>query len=109
MSIKRPSVLTLAGRRVKVLWVRGLKDLDRRGHEAGGDYGQDTIRVALGMTPSGERVTVLHELIHHCAERGKASVSRADEERMIGSIDGWLLLALRENPELVEWLMEEDP
>lgn len=94
------------GVKVVVKWVRSLGTF-AAGYEVGGDYGQNTIRIARGQTRSSMRATMVHELMHHCIERSGIKLAVREEERLVGALDSFFLLALRENPDLVAWLTEE--
>jgi hypothetical protein len=62
------------------------------------------------------RDTVLHELQHaiygntilHSHSSVKVRAAVADEEGTIRTLTPWLLMLLRDNPGLVEWLMKEE-
>lgn len=95
------------GRIVRVRWLRSIGTF-AAGYEVGGDYGDSTIRILTGQTRNAQRAVFLHELLHHCVERAGLKLPAREEERFINAVDSFLLAALRENPDLVEWLTETD-
>lgn len=104
---ERLTHLTVDGVTVRVQWLKHIGTF-AAGYEQGGDYGQNVIRLIKGQTRNGVRATMLHELMHHCIERSGIKLASREEERIIGALDSFLLAALRENPELVAFLTEED-
>jgi hypothetical protein len=79
------------------------------GHGVGGEYhrmssGKPLIIIDSWMPSRATKATLLHELLHHCMERGGSPLSKTEEERVLDCIDSWLFVALRENPELVAYL-----
>lgn len=85
----------------------------RRALDADGElYGRTEeqrllITIAPGRAPSQERDTLLHELLHalwsHCA----LDQDDDEQERIVRSLAPWLLAALRDNPQLVAFLLAE--
>lgn len=61
------------------------------------------IRVARGLSPLRERETVLHELLHACWEQ--AQLPNKYEEKVVSRLHGPLFSLLRENPDVVDWLL----
>ena len=85
--------------------------INTEGHEAFGrtHHKAQTIQLAEGQGADQEADTVLHETLHACfAISGiGASVSTAEEERIVAAISPLLLDTLRRNPELVAYLLGE--
>jgi hypothetical protein len=67
------------------------------------------IRYYVEQAPEMLRSTVLHEIMHACANLGGSEDGSEDaftEEQWIRRIEGALFGVLRDNPELVAYLME---
>ena len=80
------------------------------GYTVGGEYKGGKIYIHLAQTREDMRRTVLGELMHHLWARSKLAhmFSEKTEEAVVHELEGWLLAVLRENPELVQYLMRED-
>lgn len=108
---KLPRIVALEERHADVTQVR----LGRlpTGHQKGGDYsrrGPFAIRIAQGSTSGEARYALLHESLHFCWERSGLGeqYSDATEESIISGLSGWLMVLLRENPDLVEFVTAEE-
>lgn len=107
--MKPPPSIMVDGVRIQVRLKKRLGEFSG-GHGVGGEYhrmkhGKPAIVIDSSMTSRATRGTLLHELLHHCMERGGSPLSRLEEERVLDCIDAWLLEALRGNPDLVAYLM----
>lgn len=51
------------------------------------------------------REVLLHETLHGCFNAGALALPNAQEERLVGAITGPLLQTLRDNPDLVAFLL----
>lgn len=76
----------------------------------GRDYGwTEPRRLLITLAPrqaAGQlRDTLLHEVLHACWSQCALDVDADTEERIVGALAPWLLLTLRENSELVEFLL----
>jgi hypothetical protein len=78
------------------------------------DYSQ-RIEISTGGGPDNTRTTVLHEILHQCLRvtgcdpDADAKASLEDiEERAVTAMAGPLLATLRDNPELVDYLLSAD-
>ena len=65
------------------------------------------IQLAIGQAPGNLRDTLLHEVLHACWHTASLSSSAADEEEVCSRLSTVLLSVLRENPQLVEFLVED--
>jgi hypothetical protein len=54
-----------------------------------------------------ERETFLHELMHCCAHLGCFAEDDLGEEEWIARTSPWLFSVLKDNPEVLEYLLEE--
>lgn len=84
----------------------------RRGSliELGDVYGvtvERELRITLSDRQAAAqlRETVLHELLHAIWSKVPLDQDDAEQERIIGSLSPWLLGVLRDNPELVAFLL----
>lgn len=72
------------------------------------------IVIANNMSKSKQQITLLHEILHAMRmvfENGMPATGADFEEWehfFIGVYENGLLMFLRDNPEIVEWLEEED-
>ena len=63
------------------------------------------IVIKEGMDPLMERDTIVHEHLHAIWDAaGVRSVGDLDEETVVGLLAPWVLMFLRDNPELVGYL-----
>ena len=78
--------------------------------EEDGEYcaASQRIRVQKDAKPLYKRVVVLHELIHACYEHSGSPPEPLAEEQVALLISRRLLPILRDNPNLVKYLTEED-
>lgn len=91
----------------KVLWSQ--RSVDRLA--GGGAIGvsvekAQTMAVAGDLVAMFERETFLHELMHSCISA--AGVAPASEELLVSVLAPRLLGVLRQNPGVVEFLLEDD-
>jgi hypothetical protein len=70
------------------------------------DKGHQSIAVHPWQSPRRMRVTVLHEVLHACADVVGVDDDKA-EERVVTVLAPALLAVLRDNPRLVGWLTGE--
>ena len=66
------------------------------------------IQLAIGQAPGNLRDTLLHEVLHACWHTAGLSSGAADEEEVCARLATLFLSVLRENPQLVAFLTEED-
>lgn len=69
----------------------------------------EVILLDPGMSCNMEKETVLHEALHGVwnAALGTVTFSEKDQEKAVRSLAPWLIMFLRDNPELIEWMQEE--
>ena len=105
----KPKTLKIDGQTVAVEWDMALGRF-AQGYPLGGDYKKNRIRIAKGMTRSQVRKTLLHELMHHLWERADlhSVLSVKTEELVIDSLDAWMFTVLNENPDLRDFLFEDE-
>lgn len=104
--MKRPPLpkrLLVDGQPVTIVRRRLRRFVD--GYAKAGEHTLGRITVATGLTRDGERATIVHELIHEFMRQADAQIAKKDEEYVLSQIDGRLVDALRENPELVRFLL----
>lgn len=95
--------------------------LDKEGARNGEEYaghshaGRQVIVIGEDLAVDYEAETLLHEVLHQCLRvagadpDGDAAAGVKDvEERMVGTTAGVLLAALRDNPDLVVYLLGLD-
>jgi len=66
------------------------------------------IAVTPGKAEDFGRSTLLHEILHACVQASSPVVDSEHEEAMVAAITAPLLGVLRENPEIVDYLITED-
>jgi hypothetical protein len=71
-------------------------------------FRRSLIHISKKQSPSSERDTLLHEVLHAvCYESGLSlvlGIGDEDEERIIRILAPWLLTVIRDNPHLIEQL-----
>lgn len=105
----KPTKIQVAGDTIEVEWDAKLGRLTE-GYGIGGTHRAGKIHISGGLVPNGERVTLFHELLHNLWEKATLDrfLSTKTCELVLDGLDGWILLMLRSNPELVEFLMRDD-
>lgn len=85
-----------------------------------GNYGytldtQNVIVIDVNMHITKKKVTILHEVLHaarmvfdNSVKPKKTDDFEAWEHYFIGVWENSLIMVLRDNPELLEWLLEKD-
>lgn len=115
---KLPSIIRIGHLRYRVL--RDNAAVDKASVKARSSYAgfsnpcEQRIGVRSDMQPDWEAETVLHEVLHQCLRvcgvdpdrDAKAGVEDV-EERAVAAIAGPLLDALRDNPDLVAYLLDD--
>ena len=106
----RPKFLRIGPYNWKVKW--GHSDVLRfhpYGDACGAcDEASLTIAVSPGQAEDYGRSTLLHEILHACVRASSPDIDDEQEEKMVSALTGPLLGALRDNPELIEYLTSED-
>jgi hypothetical protein len=64
-----------------------------------------TIAVDPGRHEDYARATLLHEILHACIRGSDPTLDDEHEETAVAAITGPLLAALRDNPELIDYLI----
>ncbi len=102
----KPTSFTLEGKRVDIRWKSWLVKGGRRifGLYEAGAAARPRISVDDGIPLYDQRVTLMHETMHHCMRLAKTKLPKAQEEEFCDAIDAWLVVLLQENPKLVEFL-----
>ena len=84
---------------------------NNRGLLGATDNEDTTIYIKRCQSPSSKRDTLLHEVLHALiwlsGYNHSTRLSFEKEERLVRSLAPWILAALRDNPELVRYLLEE--
>jgi len=100
-----PPLITLEGDRIPVRFAR--PKTVSTGHLQLGEFKNGKITLHPGMTAADERATLIHEILHAIITRAECKVPKKIEEYVLSSIDTWIVVLFRENPELVKYLTEE--
>jgi hypothetical protein len=105
-----PKQVRLDGKIIEVVLRGGKPSRLKAGYTLSGEYKGGKIYVHRKQTKEDLRRTFISELMHHLWERSKLSeiYTRATEEAVVHELEPWVLQVLRENPEMVEYLIEED-
>jgi hypothetical protein len=106
---KKPTRIRIEEDVLPVEWEVRLGRL-AEGYARAADYGQGRIRMGRGNARRWQRTHLMHEVVHHLWKKAALSdvLSTKTEELVIESLIPWLVLMMRQNPELVEFIMEED-
>jgi hypothetical protein len=112
MAHQRVRSLKIGAHRWDVFWSRRAVRLllEDPKEDAGGACRVDMQALAvvpLPDAPTMERQVLLHELLHACFSFTDVNVEYDTEELMVATVAGPLLQTLRENPDLVSYLLEE--
>ena len=112
MRSRRPRVLRIGAHTWRVRWSAAdvARLLDDPQDQAQGAMNSDSLEIAVEPTKSREkeRAVLLHEVLHACVESSDPGLSYEDEERAVAAITAPLLHALRTNPTLARYLLEDD-
>jgi hypothetical protein len=102
--VKRPSAVTVLGRRVRLQWKKkeSMKDCVGEWHAVRG-----RVDIRRGQLPVDEADTVLHELMHAILHHQGREGDVEQEEVYVRALATGTLMLLRTNPELAEWLLRE--
>ena len=65
------------------------------------------IAVDPGKAEDYARATLLHEILHACIRSSDPTLDDEHEETVVAAITGPLLSMLRDNPEVVDYLMDD--
>jgi len=109
MSTSKRLELDVDGEKVTVDFVKKVGQFPQ-GYSMGGDYDRVKRRIRINSTQTrgGQRAALMHELIHHAFVKSGITIGRKTEELVADGLDAWLALMLHRNPELVDFLTEED-
>lgn len=66
------------------------------------------IEITKGQSASQKRDTVLHEVLHAIIEQGSTFIEDHVEEALVRDISPLLLGVLRENPNLLKFLLDKE-
>ena len=113
---ERPKRYRIDGEQVDIRWRAALRRF-KDGYPTAGRYTPETgkaravIEIAPGQTFEDERRSLLHEMLHDCADRGgvRAFMKLKDEELFVTAVEAWLFRALEQNPDVIAWLTERRP
>lgn len=98
--------LRLIGKRHRIEWDVAVLQ-DENGNDLDGLFHQNKklIQIAAGQTHDDERETLLHEMLHALETQMNAEIAEAKLRQLAVG----LYAALRDNPKLVAYLLEEEP
>ena len=71
------------------------------------DMGSMSIAVDPGKHEDYARATLLHEILHACIRSSDPRLDEDNEETVVAAMTGPLLSMLRDNPEVVDYLMDD--
>lgn len=66
-----------------------------------------SIAVDPGKHEDYARATLLHEILHACIRSSDPTLDDEHEETVVAAMTGPLLSMLRDNPDIVEYLMDD--
>jgi hypothetical protein len=95
-------------------WARYVNDGTGKDRAGFSDHNTLVIAINPGLAPDQKAETLIHEVLHAAWWIGsvgslEALKDDADvEEFVVSHLSPWLLMTLRDNPELVEYLREPD-
>lgn len=100
--VKRPTSVRLTGRRFKINWI----DNDEFHEHFMGRYieSKAEIQISVNCGPDAVKATVIHEIVHDLDRQAGTGL----DERGVNAIAILLFAVLRDNPELVNWIMSEE-
>ena len=107
--MKEPKRINIEGDHVTVEW--GCTKLGRLGGAyKAGDYLRGKIRVSHGMTLRSKQAVLLHEELHDLWKRAGLDVTVPEryEEIVIDGLASWLLVFIRQNPDVLRFLQQEE-
>jgi hypothetical protein len=106
--MSRPKVVRIAPYNWDVAWSRNTVLHFHPEEDACGacDAASLTIAIDPGDAEDYNRATLLHEILHACLRSSDPAVDDEQEEMVVAAITGPLLSALKDNPELIEYLTE---
>lgn len=82
-----------------------LSEIALDGYNGGTNFNNRVIAIDGNITLDGQRETLLHEVLHCTLDlTGLRSMGKDEEENLVASLSPWLLMVLRDNPELVKFL-----
>jgi hypothetical protein len=100
----RPKRLTLIGKRHRIEWDCDLREGDDVLISGYFHLSKKLIQVAAGQTHDDERETLLHEILHALEVQMDAEIP----EPKLRQLAVGLYAALKDNPKLVTYLLEEE-
>lgn len=102
--MKRPALITVLGRQVRLRWrpKQSMPDAVGEWHAQDG-----RIDIRRGQHGIDEADTVLHEVMHAVLHHQGRENGGEVEETYVRALATGTLLALRDNPVLAEWLLRE--
>ena len=106
--MSRPRKVRIGHTVWKVLWSQRAVDklVGKPGAAVGVSVGgQQTLAIAGDLIADVERETFLHELLHSCISN--AGLAPSSEELLVSVLAPRLLGVLRQNPGVVEFLLDE--
>lgn len=107
----RPSEVKIGLFTWRVSWGRrAVTRLVGKAGRAGGACSTEHLELAVEPLPKAglvERSVLLHEVLHACFADSAYPMSMKEEERVVATLTNPLLSALRDNPTLVQYLLED--
>lgn len=105
----RPSALRISPHNWSVKWSHAEVLKFAPDNDAAGitDHGSLTVAVNPGKAEDYNRLTLLHEILHVCARTADLRLSYEQEEQFVAGVTSPLLDFLRQNPEVLAYIIAE--
>lgn len=104
MSVQTPTVVRIGAQTWRIKRRKQITHRKRRMY--GVTYAESaTIELACDVAPCQARDTMLHELLHACASNTPHGLTYEQEEAFIAGVTPFLLTALRDNADLMLFLL----
>lgn len=105
--MSKPRRLRIGAHIWTVLWSK--RAVEKHVKNAVGACSADALEIAVAPQGSKRQMqaTLLHEILHACIESSQPGLPYDKEERFVSAVTAPLLDALRSNPRLVEYLLED--
>lgn len=100
MAVKMPKTIRLAGRRVRMIMENPTLNYGLQGVHCSWS---NKIALNSGMADDQIKATAVHEIVHDLEELVGVGMSEKD----VTAFSSVLFAALRDNPDLVRWLMDK--
>lgn len=102
--MERPSIIRLLGVSIKIEYCN-FNDEESNNEDVYGEWHSDTfdIKIEENLPPHHQKITLLHELLHGVDDFLSLGISH----KSVYAISQCLYAVMRENREMIEWVMED--